>query len=519
MAQTQGCTDLLTPLDLSRQQNLSYLPNLNYSAQDYSSFKTRLAQYLAEQQSDKFSNFVEGDLLIVLMELWSFLADLLSFKMDQIANEVFIDTVTEVDNAFRLSQLVGFYPQPPIAARTFFSATMQQTLPIDLNLGNAIPLDVPAPDGTLTFELFPADFLNNPILEGDVIITAGNFSNTNIVGLEGRTQVDTNTALGGSNQSYQLLQFPVLYDSIRIDVDGVRWDQVQYFTDSNPRNEYRVEFDSSYRAFIMFGDGKAGRAPVQGSTIQVTYRVGGGVRGNILAGAIVSQRGYVVPGLNFPSPVTFRNYTRGEFGYNGDGIDDIRRKLPAYLKTQDRAVSGEDYETLAGQFVSPYNGQSAKAVAALRNYGCAGNVVDIYVLVKDGEQSVQTASDEFKVELSNYLDTRKMFTDQVCIRDGVVLEVDVTVDAIVDRFYQKFRDEILSNIQNQIAGFFSLNNWDFGEDLRDADLIKAISSISNITTASVSFSTNDPDNEGSSVNAQYYELIRQDQVNINLIFE
>lgn len=481
--------------------------------------KTRLAQYLAEQYPDEFSDFVEGSLLIVLMELWAFLADLLSFKMDQIVNEVFIDTVTEVENAFRLAQLVGFYPQPPIASRAFFSATIQQALPIDLNLGNAIPVDLSIPDGTLTFELFPADSLNNPILEGDVIITAGNFSNTNIVGLEGRTQIDNNTALGGSNQSYQLLQFPVLYSSIRVDIDGTRWEQVPYFSDSNPRNEYRVEFDSDYRGFIIFGNGRAGRAPVQGSTIQVTYRVGGGIRGNILSGAVVAQRGYVVPGLNFPSPVTFRNYTRGEFGYNGDNIEDVRRRLPAYLKTQDRAVSGEDYQTLAGQFVSPYNGQSAKAVAALRNYGCAGNVVDIYILVKSGAEQVQVASDEFKVELSNYLDTRKMFTDQVCIRDGVVLEVDVTVDVIVDRFYQKFRDEILANIQNQIAGFFALNNWDFGEDLRDIDLIKAVSAISQVITASVSFATADPDNEGTAVNAQYYELIRQDQVAINLIFE
>src|SRR4051812_27991784 len=168
-----GCTDLLTPLDISRQQNLSALPNLHYTSQDYSSMKTRLAQYLAEQYPDEFSDFVEGSLLIVLMELWAFIADLLSFKMDQIVNEVFIDTVTEVENAFRLSQLVGFYPQPPIASRAFFSATIQQALPTDLNLGNAIPLDLSIPDGTLTFELFPADSLNNPILEGDVIITAG----------------------------------------------------------------------------------------------------------------------------------------------------------------------------------------------------------------------------------------------------------------------------------------------------------------------------------------------------------
>lgn len=514
-----ACTDLLTPLELSQQQNLASLPNLHYTSQDYSSMKTRLAQYLSEQYPDEFNDYVEGSLLIVLMELWAFIADLLSFKMDQITNEVYIDTVTEVENAFRLSKLVGFNPQPPIASRAFFSATIQQILPTDLNLGNAILIELPAAEGTISFELFPADALNNPILDGDVYITAGNFSNTNIIGLEGRTQTDSNSATGGTNQFYELTQSPVLYDSIRVDVDGNRWEQVAYFTDSTPRNEYRVEFDSNYNAFIIFGDGQAGRAPTQGSSIQIIYRVGGGTRGDILSGIAVAQRGYTLPGLNFPAPVTFRNYTKGEFGYNGDTLADIRRKLPRYLKTQDRAVSGEDYQTLVSQFVSPYNGQSAKATAALRNYGCAGNVIDIYVLVKNGIDSVQLPTDEFKVELSNYLDVRKMMTDNVCIRDGSVVEVDTVADIIVDRFYRKFQDEIYQKILNQVEGFYSLNNWEFGESLKDIDLIKALSSIPEVATASVSFSTNDPNNQGTTITAKYYELIRPDQIVINIIFE
>lgn len=514
-----GCTDVLTPLDLSRRLALPTLPNLHYTSQDYSSMKSRLVQYLEEQYPTTFSNYVEGELLVVLLEMWAFLADLLSFKMDQIANEVFIDTVTELDNAFRLAQLVGYDPVPPIAARAFFSATIQTPLATDLNLGNAIPLELPAPEGSITYELFPADSLNNPILDGDVIITAGNFTNTNIVGLEGVTQRDTFPATGGANQAYQLTQSPVLLDSVRVMVDGVQWDQVPYFTDSTPRNEYRLEFDASYQAFIIFGTGQIGRAPTTGSTILIIYRTGGGPRGNILSGAIFSQRAYIVPGLGFPTPVTFRNYTRGEFGYAGDTIQDIRLKLPKYLKTQNRAVSGEDYQILASQFVSPYGGQSAKATAALRNYGCAGNVVDIYVLVKAGNDQVQLPTDEFKVEMSNYFDPLKMMTDQLCIRDGVVILVDTTVEVIVDNFYRKFQDEIYQTVLNQVIGFFSLNNWEFGQNLRDIDLIKVVSNVPQVITAMASFATSDPNNQGSTVTAKYYELIRPDQITVNIIFE
>lgn len=514
-----GCTELLTPLSISNQQSLAPLPNLQMTSQDFSSLKSRLVQYLTEQYPDEFTDFVEGDLLVVLLEIYAFIGDLLSFKIDQISNEVFIDTCTQVSNAFRLCQLVGFSPTPPIASRAFFSATMQQALTVDLDLGNAIPLSVSTATGTLTFELFPSDSDNNPMLDADVIITAGNLSNTNIIGLQGSTQVDSNTSSGGANQSYQLLQSPVLYDSIRVSVDGQTWSQVPYFSSSAPTNEYRVEFDSNYVAYVIFGNGQAGRSPTQGSSIQVTYRIGGGVGGNILAGAITAQRGYVVPGLNYPAPVTFKNYTPGEFGYNGDGLADIQAKLPPYLNTQNRAVSGSDYQILAAQFVSPYNGQSAIATAALRNYGCAGNVIDLYILVANGSGGVQIASDEFKVSLSDFMDSVKMFTDQVCIRDGVITLVDVVVDVIVNRFYQKFQDEILTNVQNQINGFFALSNWEFGQSLQDMNLVKAISSLTQVTSASVNFVTTDPNNEGSSVTAQYYELIVLDQSTVNLIFE
>ena len=79
--------------------------NLNYTSQDYWSLKTRLIDYIKQNFEDDFTDFVESSLAIMLIENWAFLADTLSFKMDQIVNELFIDTVTEVENAFRLSKL------------------------------------------------------------------------------------------------------------------------------------------------------------------------------------------------------------------------------------------------------------------------------------------------------------------------------------------------------------------------------------------------------------------------------
>ncbi len=497
-------------------------PNLfsaNYTNQDFWSMKARLIQFIEEQFADEFKDFVESSLAILLIENWAFLADTLSFKLDQIVNELFIDTVTEVENAFRLSKLVGFEPQPPIASRAMFSATLGSLLDVDLTMPTPVVVDVVSNDVPTTFELFPSDENDNPLFDEDIIIPAGQFTNTSIVGLEGLTVVESFPGDGSINQTITLASNPVIFDSIRVDIDGVQWERVDFFTDSKPRREHRVEFTSDYEGFIIFGNNSAGAIPPIGSTIVVTFRTGGGVVGNIITNAATVQQTFEVIGFGFNVPVELTNYTRGEFGYNGDGLEEIRLKLPAFLRTQDRAVTGNDYKTLADQFATSFNGTIGKSTAALRNHGCAGNIIDLFVLAQDGDIGLQEANDSLKVALGEELDDKKMFTDFVCIKDGVVIDVDVSVEVIMDKFFRNFKEEILVRTQNRIIEFFNLVNWEYGQDLRDTDIIQALADIREIKRTDVTFTTIDPDNSGSIVTAQYFEIIRPDDITIGFTFE
>jgi hypothetical protein len=105
-----------------------------------------------------------------------------------------------------------------------------------------------------------------------------------------------------------------------------------------------MEFDSSYQAFVIFGNNRAGLIPSQGSKIGITYRKGGGSIGNIVSGTIEKQTIVNVPGLAFSVPIGFRNYTRGEFGYDGDTIEDIRNKLASLGKGAESEQS-QDWTT------------------------------------------------------------------------------------------------------------------------------------------------------------------------------
>jgi hypothetical protein len=519
MAVNNSCPFDITPYTQSQIITTPNIFNLNYTNQDFWSMKTRLIEFIRQKFGAEFSDFVESSLAIMLIENWAFLADTLSFKMDQTANEIFIDTVTEIENAFRLAKLVGFQPQPPIAARSLWTATLNNPVLTDVVIPAPFDLQVSTGNQQLFIELFPADANNNPIFDQDIIIPAGSVANASIIGLEGITRLLETTGNGTVGQTIALTEIPVIYDSVRVSVDGVVWTEVDYFTDSQPRREFRVEFDSTYQAFVIFGNNRAGIVPSQGSSIAITYRQGGGSIGNIVSGTIEKQTIINVPGLEFSVPVGLRNYTKGEFGYDGDTIEDIRNKLPAWVRVQNRAVTGLDYKTLADQFATPYQGQIGKSTAVLRNYGCSGNIIDLYILAMDGNDKLKQASNELKVELENHIDSLKMLTDFVCIRDGQIVYVDTNLDVVLDRFYRKFEDELRIKIQRRITSFFSLQNWDYGDTLRDSDIVKILSDLSEVERYEVNFVTNNPQNGGSNVVTKFYEIVRPDVLDITFTYE
>jgi hypothetical protein len=505
-----------------KQTNIPNRPspvNLNYTNQDFWSMKSRLVSFIRDKFGSDFNDFVESSLAVMLIENWAFIADTLSFKIDQIANEVFIDTVTEIENAFRLAKLVGMVPQPPIASKSMWTARINTPQLIDLEIPTPFDVEIVNNDQLINIELFPADIYNRPIYDQNIIISAGTIVNSNIVGVEGQTFIEDFIGSGEINQSFLLKFRPVLLDSVRVQVDGQNWDQVEYFTDSQPRKEYRLEYNSDYSAFIVFGNNRAGISPPNGSIVTCTYRIGGGTIGNIVTNFASVDTLVTIEGQAFTVPVNLTNYTRGEFGYDGDNVEDIRRKLPIYNRSQNRAVTGADYKSLADLFVTPYNGVMGKATVSLRHAGCAANILDIFVLTKNGVDGLQPASTQFKAEFIEYMDAKKMLTDNICVKDGLIINTTVSIDVVLDKYYRTFEDSIKAKIERNLTIFFNLQNWDYGQSLRDTDIIKALSTITEPYRYEVTLTTDDPNNSGRIVAARYYEIIRPEATVIQFNYE
>ena len=105
------------------------------------------------------------------------------------------------------------------------------------------------------------------------------------------------------------------------------------------------------------------------------------------------------------------------------------------------------------------------------------------------------------------------------ILDGEIILTNVSVNVVLDKYYKKFEDEIKFNMNSRIENFFHLDNWDYEQNLRDVDIIKALSDMQQPSRYDIYFTTSDPDNSGKFVRARYFEIIRPESISISFTYE
>ncbi len=81
-----------------------------------------------------------GDYHTMFIELWAYLADILTFYQERIANEAFLPTATQRDSLLRLAELIDYRPGPGAGASTLVAFTVQKgatvTIPAGFRVGS-----------------------------------------------------------------------------------------------------------------------------------------------------------------------------------------------------------------------------------------------------------------------------------------------------------------------------------------------------------------------------------------------
>ena len=115
--------------------NPDSLSTIAYRSGDYLAFRHRLLQALpGETQLPAWQPGAEGDLAVQMMEWWAYLADILTFYNERLANEAFLTTAILPESVNHLVQLLGYRPRPALGASGTLAAILAKNARLPLTL-------------------------------------------------------------------------------------------------------------------------------------------------------------------------------------------------------------------------------------------------------------------------------------------------------------------------------------------------------------------------------------------------
>jgi predicted phage baseplate assembly protein len=245
--------------------------------------------------------------------------------------------------------------------------------------------------------------------------------------------------MGGSdgtpNQTFPLQNTPVLAGSLQIEVDEgdgfQQWTEMPDFLGSKASDRHYVLNRSTGE--VRFGDGVNGSIPVANvdnpgaNVVARVYRFGGGPRGNVKAG-VVSTLLTSIPGID---ETAIGNLQPAFSGRAEETLDAAKKRAPAALKSRDRAVTSEDFETLAKQAANVKRAQ-ALPLSHPDFPGVRVPGVITVVVVPDAPEGdpKPVPTDGTLRTVCAYLNERRLLTTELYVTGPTYLEVSVEVDLI-----------------------------------------------------------------------------------------
>ncbi len=91
--------------------------NINFTAFDYNTVKQSLLDYLQLYFPEDFNDYIESSEFVAILELFAYICEQLSYRVDQNAQENFLSTAQRKESVLRLAQLISYTPTRNLPAR------------------------------------------------------------------------------------------------------------------------------------------------------------------------------------------------------------------------------------------------------------------------------------------------------------------------------------------------------------------------------------------------------------------
>ncbi len=429
---------------------------IDYTSRDFASIRADLVAR-TQDALPEWNSSSTSDLLMVILEQFAYIGDVQHFYIDRAAAESFLSTAALRSSVLNIAEMLDY---TPIAQQ---AATVTLTFTTNANVGT---VTIPAGTQVATAPLNgnqPVYFETDAAL---VIDTASAQSGT-IPATEGRTVTAeaVGSSTGAGNQVFPLAYPRAVHGSWRVfvadgppDLNGnatvTEWTYVRRLPlASGVEPVFTVWQNERGASFVAFGDGSTGKIPTIGAAVYVTYRYGMGSTGNVGLAAVRD----LVNTITNVTGVT--NTTTGSGGSDPETIEQMRRSIPRSVRAIERAVTLDDFESLALQVPG-----IAKASAV------ASNSANVDLWVKPNGGAALTADQA--QDVSDYFATRTLIGTELLVHEALTKAINVTVELEVNPKYS--RTAVQAAVGLAIKAALAFDNQEIGGRVTKAALFAAM---------------------------------------------
>ena len=452
------------------------VPPVDYSDRDYISIRTRLIS-LIPYYTPEWTDYNADDLGIVLLELFSYIGDVLHYYVDRNAAEGFLDSAITESAHRSFWKLIDYTPTGSVPA----VVTLTFTEPAAASTNHTIPAGTRCDTSSIAGDIITFE------TDSDAIIAKGTTS-VSASATQGITMATSTNreVLGVSDgnvfQSYQLLSQPTIDSTVRIWVDEGSSTYFEYFAatdfasaDPDDRVFKLVKTEDNFTR-VVFGDSTTGKVPPSGGSIEAAYRVGGGLAGNVGANTI----SVIVDSLGFTVAVT--NAAAASGGSSPETIKEQKEQGPLSLKTLERAVTQDDYRSRAKLIDGVYDAYA---------YYHAPSATARVSIAPSGGGLPNTA---LKTLVEEDLDSRNCLGTEVEVVDPLIIPIDIIATVILQTTAS--RTTVSTAVDAALEEFLSFGTSDntsvFGTDIFTSDVIRFIDEQDGVDHVDVSKLCRDP---------------------------
>jgi hypothetical protein len=438
------------------------MPGVDYTTLDYEGFRTLMLAKLGEKMPE-YTDRSATDAGIVILELNAIALDIISYYVNNIANEIFFTTAQQRGSVLEWCKILGYTPRSATPAKFMQVFRLASVKATDYTIpkGTAVCTSSLESEDVVYFEteadlVIPAGKLGNETLDGEYLYKVSVIEGTSVFG-----EV-LGSSTGSPDQTFQLGYYPVIEDSIVLTIDEgsglVEWTRVDSFVESEAYDRhYKISVDDQNRMKIVFGNGVFGKIPlVYQSGITCSYRVGGGANGNVGVGKISEMETNLADIKS-----TFNPELAYVAGVDAETLEEIKVNAISSLRTIWGALTLNDFKA-----VIEANFPEVLYAQAYKN---GTDDLDIYIMTRDASTNTTTLFSSIGDFFSENNGGRKIVgVDTITLHAYVEQPLTLNVKLYVAANY--VQSEVIAAVQTYLTGYFARGERTFEEELSLTDL-------------------------------------------------